>query len=102
MWNVNMMDEMSKQWEKMLKQWFDELMQNPEFLQNMGKSMETAFTSKIIGDEIKNKMADSFSLPTREMVAKLGRQLIRQEAKINQLEDLILELKDDLKKLNKK
>ena len=99
MWNINMMDEMGKQWEKMMKQWFDELMNNPEFLQNVGKTMETALTSKILADDMKNNIAKSMAMPTASLVARLGTHIMRQESKIAELEEHILELKDDIKNI---
>ncbi|MCK9224468.1 MAG: hypothetical protein M0R46_12255 [Candidatus Muirbacterium halophilum] len=99
MWNMNAMDDFSKQWEKMVKDWFDELMNNPDFLKNMSKSMEGALTSKSMLDEIKNNIAKSLSIPTASSIAKISQYIIKQEAKINDLEDLLYEQKNDIKEL---
>jgi len=96
---MNAMDDFSKQWEKMVKDWFDELMNNPDFLKNMSKSMEGALTSKSMLDEIKNNIAKSLSIPTASSIAKISQYIIKQEAKINDLEDLLYEQKNDIKEL---
>ena len=99
MWNMNMMDDFSKQWEKLVKDWFDELMKNPDFLKNMSKSMEGALTSKTMLDEVKENIAKSMSVPTASSIAKLSSYIIRQEAKINDIEDLLYEQKEEIREL---
>lgn len=99
MWNINMMDDFSRQWEKLVKDWFDELMKNPDFIKNMSKSMEGALTSKTIIDGIKDNIAKSMSVPTASSIAKLSQYIVRQEAKINDLEDLIYDQKKELSEI---
>ena len=101
MWNMNMMDEFSKKWEEMMKEWFDQLMKNPEFLENVSKSMEHAMTSKTVMQDVNKQLAKSMSLPTAQLMGRIGGYILRQEAKISDLEDIILKQNEDIQEIKK-
>lgn len=85
----NSNDMFMEQWQKMVSEWFEKVMQNPDFLKNVGKSMDNVLTSKAFIDDMQQKMMKSMNIPSADVMSRIAQYVIQQEAKILELEDLI-------------
>lgn len=97
--NMGMMDEWNKQWEKMFSEWVEKTVNNPEFLSSVNKSLESAFDSKAVAEQLRAQILKSMALPSVELLGRIGGHVMRIESKILDLEDRMTKQSEYLEKV---
>jgi len=95
----NMGKQFFEQLEKVFIQKMNEMINNPSFLANISKGVETGLDGKKKSDDVMREYLKKMNIPTREDTSKILQYLQKIETKVLDLEDKIEDLSDELKNL---
>lgn len=94
-------DELYKHWEGAMTTWWDQVLESPSFLGAMGQNLEGAARARGQYERSVDDTMEKMHLPTRSDVVRVAKIAAMLEERLLQQEDLVLELKDQLGRLEK-
>jgi hypothetical protein len=89
-------DAMADQWEKGMSAWWDQVLDSPAFVESMGKNLSAQVKARKQAEGVGEAWLHQMNLPSRADIARLGRISTLLEQKLLQMEDVLLELRDQL------
>ncbi|GDX83914.1 hypothetical protein LBMAG42_57250 [Deltaproteobacteria bacterium] len=94
-------DELYKHWEGAMTSWWDQVLESPSFLGAMGQNLEGAARARGQYERSVDDTMEKMHLPTRSDVVRVAKIAAMLEERLLQQEDLVLELKDQLGRLER-
>ncbi len=94
-------DELYKHWEKAMTSWWDQVLESPSFLGAMGQNLEGSARARGQYERSVDDTMEKMHLPTRSDVVRVAKIAAMLEERLLQQEDLVLELKDQLGRLER-
>ena len=93
--------EIYETWEKSMTQWWDQVLESPAVLENMGKLFSDATRARSTYEESVDKGLEQLHLPTRQDLLRVARIASLLEDRQLALEDRLLSLEDRLVDMEK-
>lgn len=87
-------NEMYTQWEKGMTSWWDQVLENPQFLKAMGDNLTQQARARRAYERAVDEGLEKAHLPTRTDLVRVARIATLLEEKILRLEDLLLDIQD--------
>lgn len=84
------------QWEKGMTSWWDQVLESPAFLNQMGQSATAQARARRAYEDSVDETLKKLHLPTRDDVVRMTRIATLLEEKLLQVEDRLLEVQDEL------
>ncbi|MED5371384.1 MAG: poly(R)-hydroxyalkanoic acid synthase subunit PhaE [Myxococcota bacterium] len=88
-------------WEQSMTRWWDEVLESPAFLKQMGQNLASQGRLRSAYEKQVDKNLEQLHLPTRQDMLRVARIASLLEDRQLQLEDRILQLQDKLVELEK-
>ncbi len=88
--------ELGKQWEQAMGTWWDQVLDSPEFLGAVGRSVSANSRGRGSYEQAVDQSLEHLHLPTRGDLVRLTRIAVQLEERLLQLEDKVLVLGDAL------
>jgi hypothetical protein len=99
-WN-KLSGEMYNQWEKGMTAWWDQVLENPDFLKVMGENLTAQARGRRAYERAVDEGLEKAHLPSRTDLVRVARIATLLEEKILRVEDVLLDLKDQLNRIEK-
>ncbi len=99
-WN-NMNREVYQQWEKGMTAWWDQVLDNPSFLGALGNNVSQMSKARAAYEKAVDETLNKAHLPTRADLVRVARIATLLEEKVLQVEDIVLEVQDNLGRIEK-
>jgi hypothetical protein len=85
-----------KAWEKGMSRWWDDVLDSPVFMEQVGKNLSRMVKTRSVVDKTIDQSLSVMHLPTRADFTRLGRVVTLLEEKLLSVEDQVLDLSDAL------
>ncbi len=89
-------DDLYKQWESAMTNWWDQVLESPAVLEASGKQMSQMTAMRARYEEQVDAQLHRMHLPTRSDLTRLARIASLLEKRLLEMEDNVLEMKDTL------
>jgi len=88
-------------WEKAMTQWWDQVLESPAFLGQLGENLAAHSTARAAYEENVDRSMAAMHLPSRKDVVQLARIATLLEDRILAMEDRLLQLDDQLGRMER-
>jgi hypothetical protein len=99
-WN-RMSGAMYDQWEKGMTAWWDQVLENPQFLKAMGENLSARARGEKMYQQAVDEGLERAHLPSRTDLVRVARIATLLEEKVLRVEDAVLQMKDQLDRIER-
>ena len=96
-----MTGDIYRSWEKAMTRWWDQALDSPDFLSQLGDNLTMQSAARARYEEQVDQSMSAMHLPSRKDVVRLARIATLLEDKILTLEDRLLHLEDSLVRMER-
>lgn len=89
-------NELYKQWEQAMTAWWDQVLESPSFLHQMGRGLEQSARLRGAYETGVDEQLERLHLPSRSDLTRVARIAALLEERLLQVEDRLLEIQDRL------
>lgn len=93
--------DLYRSWEKSMTQWWDQVLDNPAFLNQLGENLTAQSAARAHYEDHVDQTMATMHLPSRKDVVRLARIATLLEDRILAMEDRMLELSDRLERMER-
>ena len=93
--------EMYGQWEKGMSAWWDQVLENPQFLKAMGENLSAQAKGQKMYQEAMDDGLERAHLPSRTDLVRVARIATLLEERVLRVEDALLDMKDQLVRIER-
>lgn len=88
--------DLYKQWEQGMSTWWDQVLENPDFLKALGGNLSMQSKARKAYEKKVDENLEKAHLPTRSDLVRVARIATLLEDKLLQIEDTVLDIKDHM------
>jgi len=93
--------EMYRHWEKAMTDWWDQILDDPNFLGAVGKNLEVGVRARGSYQKSVDETLERMHLPTRSDLTRLAKIASLLEDRLLSMEDTLLEMNDKLESVER-